>query len=39
LLILLAALLANFLAGIIRDATGRDLLATVARVVLIVYAV
>jgi hypothetical protein len=35
----LAALLANFLAGIVRGATGSDILATVARVAIIVYAV
>jgi small-conductance mechanosensitive channel len=39
LILILAALLANFLAGIIRGATGSDILATVARVAIIVYAV
>ena len=39
LILILAALLANFLSGIIRGATGSDILATVARVAIIVYAV
>ena len=39
LILFLAALLANFLAGIIRGATGSDILATVARSAIIVYAV
>src|SRR5215208_3380784 len=39
LILILAALLANFLAGIIRGATDSDILATVARVAIIVYAV
>jgi small-conductance mechanosensitive channel len=39
LILILAAVLANFLAGIIRGATGSDILATVARVAIIVYAV
>src|SRR5215218_4922948 len=39
LIIILAALLANFVAGLIRGATGVDFLATAARVVIIVYAV
>src|SRR5215216_4906975 len=39
LILILAALLANFLAGIVRGATASDLLATVARVAIIVYAV
>ena len=39
LILILAALLANFLAGIIRGATGSDIVATVARVAIIVYAV
>ncbi len=40
LILILAALLANFLAGgIIRGATGSDILATAARVAIIVYAV
>jgi hypothetical protein len=38
LILILAALLANFLAGIIRGTTGSDILATVARVAIIVYA-
>jgi hypothetical protein len=39
LIIILAALLANFVAGLIRGATGVGILATAARVVIIVYAV
>jgi hypothetical protein len=39
LIIILAALLANFVAGLIRGVTGVDILATAARVVIIVYAV
>jgi len=39
LILILAALLVNFLAGIIRGATGSDILATVARSAIIVYAV
>jgi small-conductance mechanosensitive channel len=39
LILILAALLASFLAGIIRGTTGSDILATVARVAIIVYAV
>jgi small-conductance mechanosensitive channel len=39
LILILAALLANFLAGIVRGATGSDLLANVARYAIIVYAV
>jgi hypothetical protein len=39
LILILAALLANFVAGLIRGATGVDILATAARVVIIVYAV
>ena len=35
----LAALLANFLAGVVRGATGSDLLANIARYAIIVYAV
>src|SRR5215217_4155312 len=34
----LAALLANFLAGVVRGATGSDLLANIARYAIIVYA-
>ena len=36
---ILAALLANFLSGIVRGATGSDLLASIARYAIIVYAV
>ena len=39
LILILAALLANFLAGIVRGATGSDLLANIARYAIIVYAV
>jgi small-conductance mechanosensitive channel len=39
LILILAALLANFVAGLVRGATGVDILATAARVVIIVYAV
>ena len=39
LILILAALLANFLASIVRGATGSELLASVARYVIIVYAV
>src|ERR687898_687917 len=39
LILVLAALLANFLAGIVRGATGSDLLANIARYAIIVYAV
>lgn len=39
LILILAGLLANFVAGLIRGATGVDILATVARVAIIVYAV
>src|SRR3954468_6353722 len=38
LILILAALLANFLSGIVRGATGSDLLASVARYAIIVYA-
>jgi small-conductance mechanosensitive channel len=38
LILVLAALLANFLAGIVRGATGSDLLANIARYAIIVYA-
>src|SRR5918994_1408394 len=38
LILVLAALLANFLASIVRGATGSDLLANVARYAIIVYA-
>ncbi len=39
LILVLAALLANFVAGLVRGATGTDLLASVARYAIIVYAV
>src|SRR5919202_1809962 len=39
LILILAALLANFLAGIVRGATGSDILASIARYAIIVYAV
>ena len=39
LILILAALLANFLASIIRGATGSDMLASIARYAIIVYAV
>ena len=39
LILILAALLANFVAGLVRGVTGYDFLATAARVVIIVYAV
>src|SRR5829696_7118723 len=39
LILILAALLANFLSGIVRGATGSDLLASIARYAIIVYAV
>src|ERR671939_1947374 len=39
LILILAALLANFLAGIVRGATGSGLLASIARYAIIVYAV
>jgi hypothetical protein len=39
LILILASLLANFVAGLIRGVTGVDILATAARVVIIVYAV
>src|SRR5215218_7407695 len=39
LILLLAALLANFLSSIVRGATGSDILASVARYAIIVYAV
>src|ERR671916_30647 len=38
LILVLAALLANFLAGIVRGVTGSDLLASIARYAIIVYA-
>src|SRR5215218_6909863 len=38
LILVLAALLANFLSGLVRGATGSDLLASVARYAIIVYA-
>jgi small-conductance mechanosensitive channel len=38
LILILAALLANFLSGIVRGATGSGLLASVARYAIIVYA-
>ncbi len=39
LILVLAALLANFVAGLVRGATGTDVLASVARYAIIVYAV
>jgi small-conductance mechanosensitive channel len=39
LILALAGLLANFVAGLVRGATGIDILATVAQVAIIVYAV
>ena len=39
LILILAALLGNFLAGIVRGATGSDLLGSIARYAIIVYAV
>src|SRR3712207_324471 len=39
LILVLAALLANFLAGLVRGATGTNILAAVARYAVIVYAV
>jgi small-conductance mechanosensitive channel len=39
LILILAALLANFLSGIVRGATNSDLLASIARYAIIVYAV
>ena len=39
LILILAALLANFVSGIVRGATGSDVLASVARYAIIVYAV
>jgi hypothetical protein len=39
LILILAALLANFVAGLVRGATGVDILAAIARVSIIVYAV
>src|SRR5215216_5381739 len=39
LILILAALLANFLNGIVRGATGSDILASIARYAIIVYAV
>src|SRR5215207_1625438 len=39
LILILAALLGNFLAGVVRGATGSDLLASIARYAIIVYAV
>ena len=38
-ILILAALLANFVSGIVRGATGSDVLASVARYAIIVYAV
>jgi small-conductance mechanosensitive channel len=38
LILVLAALLANFLSGIVRGATGSDLLANIARYAIIIYA-
>jgi hypothetical protein len=39
LILILAALLANFLAGIVRGAKGSDILASLARYAIIIYAV
>src|SRR5918994_848023 len=39
LILILAALLSNFLAGIVRGATGSDVLSSIARYAIIVYAV
>ena len=39
LILILAALLGNFLAGVVRGATGSDLLGSIARYAIIVYAV
>src|ERR671933_80258 len=39
LILILAALLGNFLAGVVRGATGSDVLASIARYAIIVYAV
>src|SRR5919202_2874312 len=39
LILILAALLANFLSGIVRGATGSDILASIARYAIIVYAI
>src|ERR687892_10973 len=39
LILILAALLANFISGIVRGATGSDLLANIARYAIIIYAV
>jgi small-conductance mechanosensitive channel len=39
LILILAALLSNFLAGIVRGATGSDVLASIARYAILVYAV
>jgi small-conductance mechanosensitive channel len=39
LILILAALLANFISGIVRGATGSDLLASIAQYAIIVYAV
>jgi small-conductance mechanosensitive channel len=39
LILILAALLANFLSSVVRGATGSDILATIARYAIIVYAV
>src|SRR5919112_5873894 len=39
LILILAALLGNFLSGVVRGATGSDLLGTIARYAIIVYAV
>ena len=38
-ILILAALLANFLSGIVRGATGNDILASIARYAIIIYAV
>src|SRR5918998_937226 len=39
LILILAALLANFLSGVVRGATGSDILASIARYAVIVYAI
>ena len=39
LILILAALLANFVAGLVRGATGIDVMATIAKIAIIVYAV
>jgi len=39
LILILASLLANFVAGLVRGATGVDILATASRVIIVVYAI